>query len=91
MKGARARAGDFEGCVVGIGLGGVAQWKLAVCRAERCDGDGLAIGWLLAPDERDLDHCAGRAGEHDAAGVDLTFANGDSGLAEAVRIFRSRV
>ncbi len=42
---------------------------------------------FLSPDERHLDDCAGRAGQDDASGVGLAFANSDSGLAHAMRIF----
>ena len=35
VEGAGACAGDLECCVVGVGCGGVAQWELAVCGAER--------------------------------------------------------
>jgi hypothetical protein len=80
MEGAGACASDFQSCVIGVGRSGVAQREFAERGAERAKGDGLAISGLFAPDERDLDYRAWRAGQLDASGVGLAFANRDSGL-----------
>ena len=91
MEGTGASASDLQSCVIGVCRSGVAQRKFAESDAERAEGDGLAIGCFFAPDERDLDYCAWRAGKLDASGVDLAFSNRNSGLADAVRFFRTEL
>ena len=88
VEGARAGACDLESGVIGICCGGISQRELAVRGAEVADGDGLAVRGLFAPDERDLYDGAGRTRQNNASGVGLAIAHRDSGLTEAMRLFR---
>ena len=62
-----------------------AERNLLVLAGECGNGDGLAVIFARAPDERDLDLAAGRAAEIDAAGIFLAVDQSKALLLDAVR------
>ena len=84
-KVARAGAGDFENAVGGVCFCGKGEWDFFVLAGECGNGDGLAVIFAGAPDERDLDLAAGRASEINAAGIFLAVDQSQAFLLDAVR------
>ena len=87
MKGPRPRSSYLQSCILCVDCGGKPKWELTISPANRPDGNGLTVRSILAPNERDLDHRAGRASQHNASCIRLPFANRNTSLLESVRLF----